>query len=177
MDIVAFRTLTWQQFGAAIDHLANAIRYCPDELWPERLWDRPSERPELSQFWYRVYHTLFWLDLYLTGAEEGFLPPAPFELIEQHEDGPIPQRPYTREELQAYLQDCRHRCQTTLEALTDEAAERRCSFPWGTITFAELLLYNMRHVQEHASQLSLKLGQHGIFAPDYLIRVDEGQPG
>ena len=30
------------------------------------------------------------------------------------------------------------------------------------MSFFELLLYTMRHVQEHAAQLSLFLGQHGI---------------
>jgi hypothetical protein len=74
---IPWKTIIWQQFGAALDMLDNALRACPDELWRDRLWDDPSERPEYSQFWYRVYHTLFWLDLYLTGAEEGFAPPAP----------------------------------------------------------------------------------------------------
>jgi len=30
------------------------------------------------------------------------------------------------------------------------------------VSYLELLLYSMRHVQEHAAQLSLFLGQHGI---------------
>ncbi len=74
---IAWKTILWQQFGAAIDMLDNALRACPDELWRDRLWDNPAERPEYSQFWYLVYHTLFWLDLYLTGAEEGFAPRPP----------------------------------------------------------------------------------------------------
>ncbi len=166
MDI-PWRTIIWRQFGAAIDMLDNALRACPDELWRASLWDRPAERPEYSQFWYIVYHALFWLDLYLTGAEEGFVPPAPFTLIEQDADGPLPERPYTKDELQAYLDGCRKRCQATIEALTDEAAQRRCQFGWGEVSFAELLLYSMRHVQEHASQLSLLLGQKVGSAPDW----------
>ncbi len=163
---IPWRTIIWQQFGGAIDTLDNALRACPDELWRARLWDHPSERPEFSQFWYVVYHALFWLDLYLTGAEEGFTPPAPFTLIEQDEDGPLPERPYTKDELQTYLDYSRKKCQATIEALTDEAAQRHCRFAWGEVSFAELLLYNMRYVQEHASQLNMMLGQKVGSAPE-----------
>jgi len=144
---IPWRTIIWQQFGAAIDDLANALRACPGELWVSRLWEHPSERPELSQFWYIGYHALFWLDLYLSGAEEGFMPPSPFELIEQDENGPVPEKPYTKEELQAYLDNCRKKCQATIEAMTDAEAQRRCRFGWGEVSFAELLLYTTRHVQ------------------------------
>ena len=119
------KTIIWQQFGAAIDTLDDALRACPDDLWRERLWDHPSERPEYSQFGYLVYHTLFWLDLYLTGAEEGFAPPAPFTLSEMEEDG-LPVRPYTKDELHAYLDYCRVKCQATIEALTDETVLPIC---------------------------------------------------
>jgi uncharacterized damage-inducible protein DinB len=68
-------------------------------------------------------------------------------------------RTYTREELLGYLALCRQRCQTTIAALTQEEAYRLCKFPWGEVPFAELLLYTMRHVQEHAGQLHMFLGQ------------------
>lgn len=171
---VPWRTIIWQQFGAAIDMLDNALRACPDELWRARLWDHPSERPEYSQFWYLVYHALFWLDLYLSGAVEGFAPPAPFTLDELDPAGLLPERPYTKDELQAYLDYGRNECQATIEALTDEAAQRCCRFGWGEVSFAELLLYNMRHVQEHASQLSLMLGQKGVSAPGWVTRARSG---
>ena len=168
---IPWRTIIWQQFGAAIDTLDDMLRACPNALWSEPLWEDPSARPEIAQFWYRVYHALFWLDLYLTGAEEGFTPPAPFTLIEQDENGPIPERPYTKDELQGYLEDCRQRCQETIETMTDAEAVRRCRFGWGELSFAELLLYNMRHVQEIAAQLSLLLGQRGVSVPDSVPTV------
>jgi hypothetical protein len=171
---IPWRTIIWQQLGAAIDTLDIMLHACPDELWCARLWNNPSERPEYSQYWYRVYHALFWLDLYLTGAEEGFTPPEPFTLIEQDEHGPLPERPYTRVELKGYLDDCRQRCQATIESTTDEAAQRLCRFGWGEVSFAELLLYNMRHVQEIASQLSLMLGQNGVPVPDSEPRARSG---
>jgi hypothetical protein len=36
------------------------------------------------------------------------------------------------------------------------------------VTFAALLLYNMRHVQEHAAQLSMLLGQKTGWSPGWI---------
>jgi hypothetical protein len=170
MDSI-LKTSIWQQFGAAIDYLAETMSACPDELWRAALWDTQDKRPEFSQFWYVTYHTLFWLDLYLTGAEEGFVPPPPFTLIEQDDYGPLPERTYTKAELQAYLKDCRQKCKATIEALTDATAQRHCQFGWGECSFLELLIYNLRHVHGHASQLNMLLGQKRVPTPDYPTRV------
>lgn len=153
--------MLWRQFGAAIDTLGDALRDCPDELWEARLWeDQPDQwvAAGFSTFWYLGYHTLFWLDLYLTGAEEGFTPPAPFDLVEM-EAGEVLPRTYTRTELLGYLAACRRKCQATLASLSTEQAHRPCRFPWGELPYAELQLYSLRHVQEHAAQLHLFLGQ------------------
>ncbi len=159
------------QFGAAIDYLEATVSACPDEYWRASLWLTPDKPPEMAQFWYVAYHTLFWLDLYLTGTEDGFVPPAPFTLIEQYDDGPLPERVYTKAELLAYLSDCRKRCYATIDALTDEALQRPCQFSWGECSFFELLIYNLRHVHGHASQLNMVLGQHLGPQPDYVTRA------
>lgn len=161
------KTGLWQQFGAVIDYLAETMQACPDELWQAPLWQTPNTHAEFSQFWYVSYHSLFWLDLYLTGTEDGFLPPAPFTLIEQYDDGPLPERVYTKAELLDYLKACRARCKATIEALTGETLQRRCEFSWGECSFFELLIYNLKHVHGHASQLNMLLGQNGISTPDY----------
>jgi hypothetical protein len=159
-----------QQFSATIDMLENVLRACPDQLWHVHLWDDPH-LPQSSEFWYIIYHTLFWLDLYLSGAVEGFMPPAPFTLDELDPAGLIPERPYTREELQTYLEHTRIKCQLTIEALSDEKARQQCIFPWGEITFAGLLLDNMRHVQEHVAQLNMILGQKMSWAPKWVTNA------
>lgn len=157
---VSWPSVLWSQFGATIYMLDHAIADCPDELWHARLWGEHSDRPDLSEFWYVAYHTLFWLDLYLSGTVEGFAPPAPFTLDELDPAGVVPERAYTKAELQTYLAYCRRKCQTTLESLDDETANRRCTFPWMSINnFAELLLNTLRHVQEHGAQLRMFLGQ------------------
>ena len=43
--------------------------------------------------------------------------------------------------------------------LEKEQAYRLCRFAWGEVPFAELQLYNLRHVQEHGAQLRMFLGQ------------------
>src|SRR5512141_2789725 len=135
--------MLWRQFGAAIDMLDNALRDCPNDLWEQSLWKDQADQPMpagFSAFWYLSYHTLFWLDLYLTGAEEGFAPPAPFDLVEMEANEALP-RIYTKEELIGYLETCRRRCQETILTLTSAQASRLCRFAWGELTFAELLLY------------------------------------
>src|SRR5688500_15274889 len=122
-----WRPIIWQQFGAAIDMLDKALLACPDELWQARLWDDDS-MPEFSEFWYVAYHTLFWLDLYLSGSVEGFAPPAPFTLDELDPAGLLPERVYAKDELRTYLEHSRMKCQATIAALTDEQARRPCRF-------------------------------------------------
>jgi hypothetical protein len=149
----------WRQFAAAIDMLENALRTCPEELWSVRMWSDTTMAAEFSEFWYVAYHALFWLDLYLSGEVEGFSPPEQFSLAELDPAGVLPERTYTRNELQAYSGHCRQKCRETLKNLTDQKALQTCSFSWGQVSFAELLLDNMRHVQEHAAQLNMVLGQ------------------
>lgn len=164
MEISLLKTAVSPQFGAAIDMLDNAIAACPDEVW--------SDRERKPQIWYLAYHTLFWLDLYLSGSVEGFAPPPPFGLEELDPAGVLPERVYSREELRNYLAHCRQKCRETIAALTDEGARRRCVFGWGTVSFAELLVYNMRHVQHGTAQINLILRQTVDSAPRWVARVD-----
>lgn len=161
MDI-DIKTMLWQQFGAAIDTLDDAIRLCPEEHWTAVLW-KDEEDPRYGQFWFVAYHTLFWLDLYLSGStHEGFLPPAPFVR------GKLPDPPYTKDQIRTYLDQLRHKCQSTLEGLTDEKANQRLTYNWVEASFLEMQLYNMRHVQEHAAELNLLLGQLGVSGQDWI---------
>jgi hypothetical protein len=166
-----WKTIIWRQFGAAIDMLENAMRACPDELWSD-----PSKRPEwvsrdVVGFWYVAYHALFFLDLYLADSVEGFAPPAPFTLAEMDPEGRLPERAYTKDELQTYLEHGRQKCRAVIEALTDEKAGQRCGFEWVEVSVAELLLYNMRHVQHHAAQLNLILRRNTDSAPRWVART------
>jgi hypothetical protein len=161
----------WQQFGAAIDMFDNAVVACPDSLWRARLWSAPPDDPQShrGEVWRIAFHTLEWLDLYLSSiaAAPSGPPPMPFRAPSLDEEDDEPQRPYTKEELRAYLAYTRQKCQDTIATLIGERARFPYEFPWEKgqgrpISYLELLLYAMRHTQEHAAQLSLFLGAHGI---------------
>jgi hypothetical protein len=158
MMLRTWKPILKRQFGAALDMLENALAACPDSLWNVHLWEDP-EMPHLAEFNYIAYHTLFWCDLYLSGAVEGFTPPAPFDLNELDPAGLLPAAAITRMDLRAYVKHCREKSGAVLSALTNESMQRRCNFPWGELSFAELLIDDMRHVQEHAAQLNMVLGQ------------------
>ncbi|HEX2980761.1 MAG TPA: DinB family protein [Anaerolineaceae bacterium] len=171
-----WKTILRNQFGAAIEMFAQALRACPDEQWSARLWNDPQMPAEFSEFWYVAYHTLFWLDLYLSGTLEGFVPPAPFTLAELDPAGVLPDRQYTKAELLAYLEHGRQKCQAVLSTLTAERAARICKFSWVEMSFAELLIDTLRHVQEHGAQLNMLLGQTSGIASAWVSHGPDSDP-
>ncbi len=158
----------WSQFGAAIDMLHDAIVASPPALWERPMWREGTQPAEYSQVWNIAYHALFWLDLYLSGSPEGFAPPAPFGLDELDPRGALPDRPYTLDEMLGYLAHCRDKCRRITSQLSEARAREICTLTWGQPSFLELQLYNMRHVQEHAAQIALLLGQEAGYAPRWI---------
>jgi hypothetical protein len=156
--------ILWSQFGAAIDMMENAITACPDELWGEDIGH--------TEFWYIAFHTLFFLDCYLTDSLDAFAPPPPFTLDELDERGLLPDRVYGKEELLRYLAYGREKCRATIASMTDERMASRCGFDWLELSAGELLLYNMRHVQHHAAQLNLLISRHGSAAPRWVRKAE-----
>jgi hypothetical protein len=104
---------------------------------------------------------------------EGFTPPAPFSLEELDPEGIVPNPPHTKEQLLTYIDHGRRKCQTTIMTLTDAQADRECPFPWEIVSFSELLLYNMRHVQEHGAQLNMFLGQQKGIKARWVAKAKE----
>lgn len=161
------RTALWQQFSAAIDMLENALLACSEMLWQEHLWI-DGESADEGTFWGITHHTLGCLEVFLTGCSEEDLP-----VFKKRSDGVIP-----KDELHPYLVQLRQTCQATLAALSEEKAHQLYTFQWpggATLSYFELLLYTLRHVQEHAAQLSLFLGQHAIpgDAIHWILRAKE----
>lgn len=147
------------QFIASIDMLENSIKACPEDLWDTD-----------SKFWYISYHTLFFLDYYLTIEADNFSPPLPFSLSEFDSEGIMPERTYTKEELLTYLNHCRRKCYDLISGITPENSDRRFVNEYRNYNIFEILLYNMRHVQHHMAQLNLLLRQNGNEAPDWVSR-------
>jgi DinB family protein len=153
VQIEVARDAIRQQFGAAIDSLEGVIRACPEDLWTAgKRWYQP---------WYLAFHTLFWLDLYLSESMADYLPPAPFTRGEL-EAGVFPERPYQKRELLDWLVRCRQALDARLSTVaTDQGFRRPCSLSWGEMEAGELLLYNLRHVQHHVGQINLLIRQGG----------------
>jgi DinB superfamily len=166
----------WQQFGASVDMLDNALAACPDELWTAPLWrvaPASGEAAGASEFWSLAAHALRWLERYLAAApEERFgslecaatLTPAAGSRLGSAE-------------VRSALATLRQRCRERLTDLTDADLQRPVAYAWITsepITYVELQMYNLRHLQEHVAQLSLFLGQHGVpdEALDWVSRAD-----
>src|SRR5437588_99475 len=99
--------------------LENAVQACPEEVW--------SDRSQSPAFWYVAYHTLFWLDYYLSGSLERFAPPPPFTLDELDPAGLVPGRLYAKQELLAYLEHGRAKCRAAIAALTDDELGKPCA--------------------------------------------------
>jgi hypothetical protein len=155
-----WRAILWQQLGGAIAMLENAITACPEPLWRDR-----TQTPE---YWYLAFHTLFFLDLYVSGSVVDFAPPPPFNLDELDPAGVLPEQPYSQEQLQGYVEHCREKCHATMAALSDEQSGRRCRFDWLDVSFAEILLISLRHVQHHTAQMNLILRQKTGSAPRWV---------
>jgi hypothetical protein len=166
------------QFSATLDMFGNALHKCPDELWTAAMWNGPNMPAGFSDFWYVAFHALFWLDLYLTGSVEGFTPPAPFTLAELDPQGILPERVYDRQELLTYLDHCRQKYRSTIDQLTEDQAQQVCYFLWtkGGIDSAELLIDNMRHIQEHTAQLHMFLGQRAGITSRWVGQMKEDTP-
>jgi hypothetical protein len=167
---MTWRAGAWRQFRAAIDMLENAITACPDELWQARLYDEKRGPPDFAAFWYIAFHALFWLDFYLADTAEGFAPPAPFTLSEFDPDSLLPDRVYSKAELRTYLDHGREKCRAKQEGQADLLVPQGNRPGWTDMSVAELTIYNIRHIQEHAAQLSLFLGQQLGSAPGWVSK-------
>lgn len=157
----SFKALLWGQFGAAIAMLENAINDCPDHLWDSDI-----------QFWYRSYHTLFYLDYYSSTDPANFEPPVPFTLSEFDSAGTLPDSVYSKHELINYLQFGKKKTYELIQSLTTETAEQRFINMARDYSILEIILYNMRHVQHHVGQLNLLLAQAGIKNLSWVSRAE-----
>lgn len=156
-----WKNIIWQQYGATIDMLENAITACPDDLWDQE-----------SKFWYIAYHTLFFLDYHSSDDADSFMPPQPFTLSEMDPSGLMPDRVYSKAELLDYLEYGRNKCHDKIKRLTANNIETPIPGNYKEdYSQVEIQLYNMRHVQHHTAQLKLLLRQNGNEPPKWVSRA------
>ena len=106
---------------------------------------------------------MFYADFYL-GENEASLREQPFHLENQDFFGDYeefldraPQSLYGKGALKTYLQHCRTKAAQTIAAETADTLSARAGFQRRACSRAELYVYNIRHIQHHAAQLSLRL--------------------
>jgi DinB family protein len=162
--LAPFKQLLANQFEAALCTLNACIDRCPDGGWSARVGNYA-----FSQV---AFHALFYADFYL-GLDEASLRRQPFHRGNEHffgryeelEDRP-PVTLYEKAQLKTYLAHCRSKATEVVAAETDESLAARSGFGWLKFSRAELHVYNLRHLQYHASQLSLRLRiDHNVAVP------------
>ncbi|HLJ12655.1 MAG TPA: DinB family protein [Planctomycetaceae bacterium] len=143
------KTILTGQFEAALCMLNDCVRKCPQEHWEGKIAN--------DTFRQVAYHTLFFVDLYLSPGE------AAFQLRDCHRRGGDERSStevssgLSREETLSYLAICRQKALETLASETPESLQRESGFSWLPFSRGELHLYNIRHVQHHTGQLSAYL--------------------
>jgi hypothetical protein len=149
------KELIANQFEAALCTLNFCIERCPEPAWNARVAN--------LKFCQAAFHTLFYADLYLGHSPESFKE-QPYHRenarffgdYEEFEDR-APQALYDKTSIRIYLQHCRAKALKTIASETAESLKAPCGFGRRSFSRAELHVYNIRHIQHHAAQLSLRL--------------------
>jgi len=137
------------QFEASLAMLGRCIRACPPEHYEGKIAN--------DSFRTIAYHTLFFVDYYLS-AHEGA-----FTLRELHHRGGNelasldPSPGLSQEETLAYVEVCHDKALQTLAGETSDSIEGPSGFARLPFSRGELHLYNLRHIQHHTGALSAYL--------------------
>ena len=69
-----------------------------------------------------------------------------------------------------YLNFGRNKAKARIKGLSESTAFVRCNFGGPAVNVAELMIYEMRHVQHHAAQLNLSLRQEADFGSKWVSK-------
>jgi hypothetical protein len=155
MMIETIKSVLASQYEASLCTIAHCVERCPDAFWNARVAKYP--------FCQVAFHALFFADYFLGPDAESF-PGQEFHLAhrtffgdyEQLEDRE-PRALYDRRPIVTYLEFCRHKAAVTIAAETEQTLCAPAKFPRRNIPRVELHLRNIRHIQHHAAQLTLRL--------------------
>ncbi|HEV8353792.1 MAG TPA: DinB family protein [bacterium] len=150
-----FKTLITRQYEAALSMLKACVDRCPDAVW--------NTRGANYRFCQLVFHTLIFTDLYLGHDDEELFRQQPFHSRNQdffadyEEFGHgLPVRLFDKPSILTYLDFCRTKASEIMAGETEETLNAPAvSRP--SLSQAELHVYNIRHIQHHTGQLSLRL--------------------
>lgn len=149
------KELLTHQYDAALCMLNCCVDRCPEPAWNGSVGN--------LAFCQVAFHTLFFTDLYL-GTDEEALRCQTFhrehaDVFRDYEElEPRPQQLfYEQPWISMYLNHCRQKALDVVAAETMESLSSGHGFERRPPTRAELHVSNIRHIQHHAAQLSLRL--------------------
>jgi hypothetical protein len=146
-------TIINNQMLAALGTLEQSIRDCPDDQWKESHGDAP--------FCQVIFHTLFYVDFYLTDNEEEFKAQdfhrQNQEMFRDYEELEYKkaQNLYTKKEIENYFDFCLKKTEETFNSLKEDELYQQCREK--EMPRLELAINTIRHVQHHAAQLGLRI--------------------
>jgi hypothetical protein len=135
--------------------LDSCIDQCPDAAW-----DAPVADLKFCQV---AFHVLFFTDFYLEATEHTIRDQdfhrANLDVFRDYEELEDRQQQllYERSFIKDYVQHCRAKSGRVVASETQQTLITRCGFSRRDCSRAELHVLNIRHIQHHAAQLSLKL--------------------
>ena len=145
------------QYEASICTLNLAVTRCPEPSW--------NKRVAALKFCQAAFHAVFFADVYLQPTDDvDLLKRQPFhvehkadfrdyEELEDREQVLLYDKPFVL----SYLQNVRRKARETIARESAEVLTGPSGFRRRTCSRAELHVYNIRHIQHHAAQLSLRL--------------------
>jgi uncharacterized damage-inducible protein DinB len=161
------RGVLQSQFEAALGMLDQCIRACPSEHWEGKVANNTCRSI--------AYHTLFFVDFYLSRGEDDF------RLRECHERGGDERAPavsigLSQQETLDYLAVCREKMIESLASESIQSLEGEAGFSNKKTRFSrgELYIYNLRHVQHHTGQLSAYLRKLDV-DPEAIAWIGSGR--
>jgi hypothetical protein len=144
------------QLDAALCMLDLCVEQCPDAVWISRVGN--------LAFCQVVFHALFFTDFYLGDPNEEAFRSQPFhrgntEIFRDYEEleDRVQVLLYDKPAIKAYLGHCRRKASEVIAAETGASLQAPCGFARKEFSRAELYVLNIRHIQHHAAQLSLRV--------------------
>ncbi len=161
--IETFKKSIMNQYEAGFCMLHACVDRCQ-----ETAWNAPIVNYKFCQV---VFHTLFYADYYLGQSEEPFRQQPfhreharVFREYEELEDR-APVLLYDKSWIEIYMEHCRKKAMEVVLSESIESLNAPAGFVRKPFSRAELHVCNIRHIQHHAAQLSLRLridSQHEI---------------
>jgi hypothetical protein len=119
-------------------------------LCPESVWDAAGDK---NKFWKVAYHALFFTHLYVQDSEEAFTPWGSHRSEYEDFDLPGSGEALGKDAILEYLAFCQQHVAERVPLLNLEE-----SFGGRPYTKAELQIYSIRHIMQHAGELMERLG-------------------